>query len=256
MRPDTYIEINNFYTPTIYEKGAELVRMIQTILGKAGFRKGMDLYFERHDGEAATIEDFLTCFEEANGADLSHFKQWYHQSGTPELVCSLDYDKSTKVAELTVEQVVTPTSREPKKKPLHIPLKLALLGANGQELDLVLDTGKSLPGGVLHITKRKETFRFTGIPSQPVPSLLRGFSAPVNLTIDLSDRDLEFLMAHDSDLLQSLAGRQHLRDPHDAADGRCAGHGQTQRTRRRALPRRSVLPSATPSSTPPIAPSY
>ena len=199
VRPETYIEINNFYTATVYEKGAELVRMIQTIVGRDGFRKGMDLYFKRHDGEATTIEAFLKCFEDACKVDLGQFRLWYAQAGTPELVCSLSHDRTTKTAELTVEQVLPGTPGEPKKKPLHIPLKLALLGANGHEVDLTLDTGQTLPDGVLHITKRKETFRFTGVASPPVPSLLRGFSAPVNLTIDLADSDLEFLMAHDAD---------------------------------------------------------
>jgi aminopeptidase N len=199
VRPDTYIEINNFYTATVYEKGAELVRMIETILGPEDFRRGMDLYFDRHDGEAATIEDFLTCFEDASGRDLSHFKLWYHQAGTPELVCALSYDKSKKVAELKIEQVNPPTPGEARKKPLHIPVKLALLGANGDEIDLKPTSDEHVTDGVLHVTKRAQTFRFTDVPSPPVPSLLRGFSAPVNLTIDMADRDLEFLMAHDRD---------------------------------------------------------
>ena len=200
VRPETYIEINNFYTATVYEKGAELVRMIQTILGPQGFRRGMDLYFERHDGQAATIEDFIRCFEDASGRDLTHFKLWYSQAGTPELVCSLRYDAARKTAELKIEQALPPTPGEPKKKPLHIPVKLGLIGANGAELDLKRDTGEPIEDGVLHLTKRAQTFRFADVPSPPVPSLLRGFSAPVNLTIALKDRDLEFLMAHDSDL--------------------------------------------------------
>jgi aminopeptidase N len=200
VRPETYIEINNFYTATVYEKGAELVRMIQTILGPAGFRSGMDLYFERHDGQAATIEDFIRCFEDASGRDLGHFKLWYSQAGTPELVCSLRYDAARKTAELKIEQALPPTPGEPKKKPLHIPVKLGLIGANGAELDLKRDTGETIEDGVIHVTKRAQTFRFADVPSPPVPSLLRGFSAPVNLTIALKDRDLEFLMAHDSDL--------------------------------------------------------
>jgi aminopeptidase N len=200
VRPDTYIEINNFYTPTIYEKGAELVRMIETLLGAERFRAGMDLYFERHDGDAATIEDFLKCFEDASGHDLSQFKLWYLQSGTPELVTSLNWDRASKIASLKVEQMQRPTAGQPKKQPLHIPLRVALLGSNGQPIDLKLDTGDAVPDGVLHVTKRTETFRFVDVPSRPVPSLLQGFSAPVRLTIDLSDRDLEFLVANDTDL--------------------------------------------------------
>ena len=200
VRPSRYIEINNFYTSTVYNKGAELVRMVQTLLGSEGFRKGMDLYFERHDGQAATVEDFVACFEDANGRDLQQFMTWYSQAGTPELVCQLKYDQRAKTAELTVEQVLPPTPGEAKKKPLHIPVRLGLLGSNGQDLPLTLASGERLEDGVIEVRKRSETFRFRDVPTAPVPSLLRGFSAPVNLTIELSDRDLEFLMANDSDL--------------------------------------------------------
>jgi aminopeptidase N len=200
VRPSRYIEINNFYTSTVYNKGAELVRMIQTLLGSEGFRKGMDLYFERHDGQAATVEDFVACFEDANGRDLQQFMTWYSQAGTPELVCQLKYDQRAKTAELTVEQMLPPTPGEAKKKPLHIPVRLGLLGSNGQDLPLTLASGERLEDGVIEVRKRSETFRFRDVPTAPVPSLLRGFSAPVNLTIELSDRDLEFLMANDSDL--------------------------------------------------------
>jgi aminopeptidase N len=200
VRPEAYIEINNFYTATVYEKGAELVRMIETILGAQDFRRGMDLYFERHDGQAATIEDFLACFEDASKRDLSHFRLWYSQAGTPELVCALSYDKAKKQAELKIEQVLPPTPGESKKKPLHIPVRIGLIGGNGQEIELKLDSGEPVADGVVHVTKRAQTFRFSDVPSPPVPSILRGFSAPVNLTLNLSDRDLKFLMAHDGDL--------------------------------------------------------
>ncbi|MBK9077706.1 MAG: aminopeptidase N [Hyphomicrobium sp.] len=200
VRPESYIEINNFYTPTVYEKGAELVRMIETILGPQTFRAGMDLYFDRHDGDAATIEDFLTCFEDASGQSLAHFKLWYSQSGTPELVCDFRHDPITRTAELVVHQNVRPSHAQPKKEPLFLPMKMALLGGNGQELDLELESGTALRPGVLAITERSQTFKFKNIATRPVPSLLRGFSAPVNVTIDLSDSDLAFLMRHDSDL--------------------------------------------------------
>ncbi len=200
VRPSSYIEINNFYTATVYEKGAELVRMIQTICGVDGFRKGMDLYFERHDGDAATIEDFIACFEDATGVDLKQFRTWYNQAGTPELVCRFAYDAAGNSAELTVEQVLMPTPGETKKKPLHIPLKLGLIGPDGHDLDLVLANGDAVPDGVVAITRRRQKFKFKNIPVRPVPSYLRGFSAPVNLTAVQSDRDLEFLMAHDGDL--------------------------------------------------------
>jgi len=200
VRPDRYIEINNFYTATVYEKGAEVVRMLQTLLGREGFRKGMDLYFARHDGRAATVEDFISCFEDACGRDLSQFMTWYSQAGTPELVCQLAYDQRAKTATLTVTQALPPTPGEARKKPLHIPLRVGLLGGNGQDLPLTLASGEELRDGLLEVRKRSETFRFRDVPSRPVPSLLRGFSAPVNLTIDLSDADLQFLMANDSDL--------------------------------------------------------
>ncbi len=200
VRPEQYIEINNFYTATVYEKGAELVRMIETILGPKDFRRGMDLYFARHDGQAATIEDFVKCFEDASKRDLSHFKLWYSQAGTPELVCAMSYDKAKKQAQLKIEQVLPPTPGETKKKPLHIPVKIGLIGGNGQQIALKRDTGETVEDGILHVTKRTQTFRFEDVPSAPVPSILRGFSAPVNVTLNLSDRDLEFLMAHDQDL--------------------------------------------------------
>ena len=199
VRPESYIEINNFYTATVYEKGAELVRMIQTLLGREAFRRGMDLYFERHDGDAATVEEFITCFENASGTSLAQFRLWYSQAGTPELVCALRYDKTKKRAELSVEQALPPTPGQPHKKPLHIPLKLGLLGGNGHDVPLKLESGEELHDGVLPITKRKQTFRFADVPTRPVPSLLRQFSAPVNVTIDLSDDDVAFLMANDSD---------------------------------------------------------
>ncbi len=228
VRPESYVEINNFYTPTVYEKGAELVRMIETILGAKAFRAGMDVYFDRHDGEAATIEDFLKSFEDASGRSLAHFKRWYSQAGTPELVCRLTYDKIKKTAELTIDQSLAPTPGQSKKEPLYIPVRIALLGQNGQEMDLKLEKGTGLADGVLTLTKRSETFRFKDVTSRPVPSLLRGFSAPVNVKIDLPDTDYEFLMTHDHDpfnrwqaantyatrtLLKAVAGKSPGKDP-------------------------------------------
>ena len=199
VRPASFIEINNFYTSTVYEKGAELCRMIHTLIGADLFRRGMDLYFERHDGEAATVEDFIACFAEASGRDLTHFMNWYAQAGTPSLVCDLKYNPQKRTAELTIEQTMAPTPGQHTKKPMHIPVKLGLLGGNGNDLPLELQDGRVLEDGLLELTKRRETFRFANIPSRPVPSLLRDFSAPVNLTVDLSEADLAFLMAHDSD---------------------------------------------------------
>ncbi len=199
VRPDRFIEINNFYTATVYEKGAELCRMIHTLLGPDGFRKGMDLYFERHDGEAATVEDFIACFAETSGRDLTHFMTWYSQAGTPGLVCDVKFNAQKRTVDLTIEQALPPTPGQPTKKPLHIPVKLGLLGGNGNDLPLELADGTQLDNGLIEVTKRRQTYRFAGIPSRPVPSLLRGFSAPVNLTIDQTPEDLAFLMAHDSD---------------------------------------------------------
>jgi aminopeptidase N len=175
VRPGRYIEINNFYTATVYNKGAELVRMLQTMLGREGFRRGMDLYFERHDGQAATVEDFVACFADATGKDLQQFMTWYSQAGTPELVCQLKYDARAKTADLTIAQVLPPTPGEHKKKPLHIPVRLGLLGGNGQDLALTLASGQQLDDGLIEVRKRTETFRFRDVPSRPVPSLLRGF---------------------------------------------------------------------------------
>jgi aminopeptidase N len=199
VRPASYIEINNFYTATVYEKGAELVRMIATMLGREKFRAGMDLYFERHDGEAATVEQFLACFADVSGRDLKSFMNWYNQPGTPELVCSLKYDARAKTATLDVEQILRPSPGFPKKKPLHLPLKIGLIGANGHDIPLRLANGRDVPDGVLEMTKRTERWTFRDVPSRPVASLLREFSAPVNLTVNHSERQLEFLMTHDSD---------------------------------------------------------
>jgi aminopeptidase N len=199
VRPASYIEINNFYTATVYEKGAELCRMLQTLLGRDGFRKGLDLYFERHDGQAATVEDFVSAMADTSGRDLSQFMLWYNQAGTPELACSLDYDARSKQAKLSVNQVVPPTPGQGRKEPVPIPVKLGLLGANGADLPLEFADGKQVGDGLLEVTGREQTFIFRDIPTAPTPSLLRDFSAPVRLTISLDTDQIEFLMMHDSD---------------------------------------------------------
>ncbi len=198
VRPDHYMEINNFYTTTIYEKGAELVRMLATLLGPKLFRRGMDLYFKRHDGEAATVEDFVACFEAASKRDLSQFMIWYSQAGTPNLVCTFEHDAKTQTATLQVDQILPATPGQPKKRPLLMPLRVGLVGSKGGDIPLVLADGSACDN-VLELTRRSEKFKFVDIVERPVPSLLRGFSAPVNLTLDLPDADLEFLIAHDSD---------------------------------------------------------
>ncbi len=199
VRPASYIEINNFYTATVYEKGAELCRMLQTMLGRDGFRKGIDLYFERHDGKAVTVEDFVAAMADANGRDLSQFMLWYTQAGTPELACAFDYEPRSKTARLTVNQIVPPTPGQQRKEPMLIPLRVGLLGANGQDLPLQLADGTELKDGLLEVTDREQSFTFRDVPAPPTPSLLRGFSAPVRLTMSLDPDQIEFLMINDSD---------------------------------------------------------
>jgi aminopeptidase N len=172
--------------------------MLQTLLGRDGFRKGLDLYFQRHDGEAVTVEDFVDAMADASGRDLSQVMLWYTQSGTPELACSLDYDAHAKTARLHVSQVVPPTPGQTKKEPMLIPLKVGLISANGDELPLKLD-GEPLANGLLEVTMREQVFEFSDIPAPPIPSLLRTFSAPVRLTTSLEPDQIEFLMRHDSD---------------------------------------------------------
>jgi aminopeptidase N len=213
VRPELYHEINNFYTATVYEKGAEVVRMIKALLGPDKFRAGMDLYFKRHDGEAATVEQFVQCFADASGMALDQFMLWYSQAGTPEVVATGRYDAGTRSYRLELTQRVPATPGQPEKKPMVIPLALGLLGRDGRDLPLTLADGGPIERGVLTLTKPAETFVFQNIDAPPVPSLNRGFSAPIKLTIDLSADDLRFLAAHDSDpfnrwqALQTLATR-------------------------------------------------
>ena len=192
IRPDNYIEINNFYTATVYEKGAEVIRMIHTLLGPEKYRKGTDLYFQRHDGQAVTCDDFVQCMQDASGIDLSHFKLWYSQAGTPELNVKTAYDADTKKYTLTIAQHIPDTPGQTNKKPMHIPVALGLLDRQGH--DLLAEGTK-----ILHLKEKEQTFTFDNISEKPVPSILRGFSAPVKLTSDLTDDDLLFLMSHDSD---------------------------------------------------------
>ena len=210
VRPESFIEINNFYTRTVYEKGAELCRMIMTIVGKKGFRKGIDLYFKRHDGTAATVEDFIAAMADANKTDLSQFMLWYSQAGTPELTCRMSWSEAEGTATLSVKQKLEPTPGQPKKKPMHIPLKVGLLNATGKDLPLKLSDGTAVKDGVLHLRKASERFTFAGLKERPVPSLLREFSAPVTLASNLKDRDLEFLIAHDRDPFSRWQSAQNL----------------------------------------------
>ena len=234
IRPDSYMEINNFYTMTVYEKGAEVVRMIYTLLGRENFRKGTDLYFDRHDGQAVTCDNFVAAMEDANGVDLQQFRRWYGQSGTPELHIRGSHDPEAKTYSLTVRQSCPDTAGQKgfgaeksendvhekqtapveilnskqnahhsfQKQPFHIPLALGLLAADGDTLPLKL-TGctaeKNQDTIILELRKQSETFVFENISAAPVPSLLRGFSAPVKLLFDYSIADLAFLLANDTD---------------------------------------------------------
>ena len=218
VRPDTCIEVKNFYTPTIYEKGAEVVRMIRTLLGKERFRQGADLYFSRHDGQAVTTEDFVAAMEDASGLDLQQFRRWYSQAGTPRLKVSGHYDESQQTFTLDVAQSCPPTPKQPDKKAYHLPICLGLLSKDGQDirfstegLDLAsVDASDSSYSAVLNLREKSQQFVFTGITEKPVPSLLRGFSAPVKLDYDYSRDELTFLMNHDSDGFNRWEASQRL----------------------------------------------
>jgi aminopeptidase N len=201
VRPDSFIEISNFYTLTVYEKGSEVVGMLHTLLGAEGFRKGSDLYFERHDGQAVTCDDFIRAMEDANGVELGQFKRWYSQAGTPRLQVSEHFDGQARTYSLTLRQSCPATPDKVEKLPFVIPVALGLLGANGQELPLRLADEASAVGTsrVLAVTEAEQTFTFVDIAEQPLPSLLRGFSAPVKLSFPYSRDQLMFLMQHDTD---------------------------------------------------------
>lgn len=201
VRPSSFIEISNFYTVTIYEKGAEVVAMIKTIVGDEGFRKGTDLYFDRHDGQAVTTDDFVKSMEDANNVDLSQFRRWYSQAGTPELAIESNYNEAGNTFALTVSQSCPATPGQAKKDSFHIPLAVGLLDNNGTDLSLQMAGDEAEFDGntrVLSITQPIQTFIFNNVTAKPVPSLLRGFSAPVKINIERSNDELAFLMTHDS----------------------------------------------------------
>ncbi|MDM8558565.1 aminopeptidase N [Candidatus Parabeggiatoa sp. HSG14] len=202
IRPDSYIEMNNFYTATVYNKGAEVIRMMHTLLGADNFRKGMDLYFQRHDGQAVTCDDFVSAMQDASGYDLEQFKFWYSQAGTPELQVSSEYDSEKQHFKLFVEQSCPSTPEQAVKQPFLIPFNIGLINpASGKELDLQLvgENNSSGTSRVLSITQPKECFEFVNIPEKPMPSLLRSFSAPVKLDYPYTNDELGFLVAHDPD---------------------------------------------------------
>jgi aminopeptidase N len=199
VRPELYREINNFYTTTVYEKGAEVVRMIHTLIGPDQFRKGMDLYFERHDGEAATVEQFVQCFAEISGRDLTQFMRWYSQAGTPEVVATGRHDAASKTYTLDLAQMMPPTPGQATKESMVIPLVTGLIDREGRDLPLTLADGSRVERGVLVLDKPAQSFVFTGIEERPALSTNRGFSAPIRLTANLSGDDLRLMAARDSD---------------------------------------------------------
>src|SRR5215468_478077 len=209
VRPTLYHEINNFYTATVYEKGAEVVRMIKTLLGEAAFRAGMDLYFERHDGQAVTVEQFVQCFADVSGRDMRQFMRWYSQAGTPEIKVESRYDSAARRLRLDIAQIVPPTPEQPTKAPMLIPLAFGLVGGNGKDLPLAVD-GRPLSRGVLELTEPQQSFVFTSVTERPILSLNRGFSAPIKLTAPIGADDLRFLAAHDCDAFNRWQAIQSL----------------------------------------------
>jgi aminopeptidase N len=212
VRPESFIEISNFYTLTVYEKGSEVVGMLHTLLGAEGFRKGSDLYFERHDGQAVTCDDFIKAMEDANGADLAQFKRWYSQAGTPRLVVSEAYDPAARRYSLTFRQSCPATPDKLEKLPFVIPVSLGLLDSQGHGLALRLagEEGEALTSRVLSVTEAEQTFTFVDVSEKPLPSLLRGFSAPVKLSFPYDRDQLMFLMQHDSDGFNRWDATQQL----------------------------------------------
>ena len=202
VRPESFVEINNFYTATVYEKGAEIIGMLRSLVGDEGYRKGCDLYFDRHDGEAVTIEDWLKAFEDATGRDLSHFAQWYSQAGTPRLRVSETFDAG--VFTLHFTQSTPPTPGQTEKKPQVLPIAVGLIGPNGDEV---------VPTTVLEMTEAQQSFSFTGLGARPTASILRNFSAPVILEREMDAQTRAFMLAHDTDPFQKFEmGRMLAKD--------------------------------------------
>ncbi len=210
VRPQSYIEINNFYTATVYEKGAEVVRMMKTLLGPEKFAKALAIYFDRHDGDAATVEDFVACMEDASGRDMKQFFHWYNDSGTPAVTAKLSWDEASATARLEVGQNLKPTPGQASKPAMHMPLVTGLIGPDGRDMVLRLEDGSEIAGGVLELREEKQGWTFTGIAQQPVLSVNRGFSAPVTLTTGQQDDELTFLMGHDSDTFNRWEAGQTL----------------------------------------------
>ncbi|EEA00480.1 aminopeptidase N [Burkholderia sp. H160] len=216
VRPESYVEINNFYTMTVYEKGSEVVRMYQTLFGRDGFRKGMDLYFKRHDGQAVTCDDFRHALADANGRDLAQFERWYSQAGTPRVSVRTRYDAAQQRYSVTLRQgygETAPAARETQNGPLLIPFAIGLIGEDGRDLPLQLDgeaKASESTTRVLEFTQTEQTFTFVNVAQEPLPSLLRNFSAPVIVEYDYTAEQLAFLLAHDSDPFNRWEAGQRL----------------------------------------------
>ncbi|HEY0281172.1 MAG TPA: aminopeptidase N [Rhizomicrobium sp.] len=231
VQPQSYITIDNFYTATVYEKGAEIIGMLKTLVGEEGYRKATDLYFERHDGQAATVEDWVKCFEDTSGRDLGQFRLWYAQAGTPEIEADGSYDAANKTYVLRLKQSLAPTPGQPVKQPMLIPVRLGLVGASGRALPLTLE-GENAPGPderVLELTGAEQTFTFVGVDEEPLLSAGRGFSAPAVFKVAQSPQQRAALMARDADsfnrweagqaaaraaMLDLIAGKASKPDPH------------------------------------------
>ena len=231
IRPDQYVEINNFYTATVYQKGATIIRMYHTLLGESGFQKGMKLYFERHDGQAVSCDDFLSAMEDANGTDLKRFSRWYSQSGTPQVSVTDHYDAVTCTYTLTLEQSTPPTSDQAEKQPLVLPFSLALLTAAGDELPLQLagEPEQAATNRLLIVQDARQVFTFNNIPEAPVPSLFRDFSAPVKIFYAYSKQQLATLIKHDSDAYVRWDAAQRMSA--NAILEQCQRHADGQKMR-------------------------
>ncbi len=212
IRPDSYIEINNFYTATVYQKGATVIRMYHTLLGEAGFQAGMRLYFERHDGQAVTCDDFLAAMADANDRDLSHFARWYSQSGTPEVTVTTTHDPASHTWTVRLEQHTAPTPDQAEKEPLVIPFAIGALDTTGRSLPMRLSGSKAAPREtvLLVLENESEEYVFESMPEAPVPSLLRDYSAPVKVIYDFSEQELAVIIAHDPDPFARWEAAQRL----------------------------------------------
>ncbi len=211
IQPDSYQEINNFYTVTVYNKGAEVIRMIYTLLGKENFRRGMNLYFDRFDGQAVTTEEFVTAMEDASQSDLKQFRRWYKQAGTPEIEVAENYDENTNVYSLKLSQSTPETPGQSEKLPFHIPVKIGLLDKSFRPV--VLQQAADKPDGnsiVLNLTEEKQSFEFENINEKPVLSILQGYSAPVKIHFERDDDELAFCMAHETDDFNRWEAGQQL----------------------------------------------